>query len=152
MPSNQSRMKAKTLFITDIAVLLTFLPASISGFALHAAGHNDVHEVWHNWAVIHIFSTLVFTIAVGVHIYGHLNWYKSLFQKGLGNKSRVTIFLSLLMLATIITGNIVLFHHQGPNSHFGLWHYIIGILFTVIAIGHFLKRFKILRNGLSKKR
>ena len=145
-------MKAKALFITDMAVLLTFLPSSISGFLLHASGHNDAHEVWHNWAVIHIFSTLVFTIAVGVHIYGHLNWYKSLFQKGLGNKSRVTIFLSLLMLATIITGNIVLFRHQGPNSHFGLWHYIIGILFTVIAIGHFLKRFKILRNGLSKKR
>ena len=145
-------MKAKALFITDVAVLLTFLPASISGFLLHASGHNDVHEVWHNWAVIHIFSTLVFTIAVGVHIYGHLNWYKSLFQKELGNKSRVTIFLSLLMLATIITGNIVLFRHQGPNSHFGLWHYIIGILFTVIAIGHFMKRFKILRNGLSKKR
>ena len=145
-------MKAKALFITDMAVLLTFLPASISGFLLHASGHNDVHEVWHNWAVIHIFSSLIFTIAVGVHIYGHLNWYKSLFQKGLGNKSRVTIFLSLLMLATIITGNIVIFRHQGPNSHFGLWHYIIGILFTVIAIGHFLKRFKILRNGLSKKR
>lgn len=145
-------MKAKTLFITDIAVLLTFLPASISGFLLHASGHNGVHEVWHNWAVIHIFSTLVFTIAIGVHIYGHWNWYKSLFQKRLGNKSRVTIFLSSLMLATIITGNIVLFRHQGPNSHFGLWHYIIGILFTVIAIGHFLKRFKILTNGLSKKR
>ena len=145
-------MKAKTLFITDIAVLLTFLPASISGFILHVAGHNGIHETWHNWAVIHIFSTLVFTIAVGIHIYGHLNWYKSLFQKRLGNKSRVTIFLSLLMLATIITGNIVLFRHQGPNSHFGLWHYIIGILFTVIAIGHFLKRFKILTNGLSKKR
>ena len=91
-------------------------------------------------------------MTIGLHVYGHLNWYKSLFQKGLGNKSRVTIFLSLLMLATIITGNIVLFRHQGPNSHFGLWHYIIGILFTVIAIGHFLKRFKILRNGLSKKR
>ena len=145
-------MKAKTLFNTDIAVLLTFLPASISGFILHAAGHNGIHETWHNWAIIHIFSTLVFTIAVGIHIYGHLNWYKSLFQKRLGNKSRVTIFLSLLMLATIITGNIVLFRHQGPNSHFGLWHYIIGILFTVIAIGHFLKRFKILTNGLSKKR
>ena len=145
-------MKAKALFITDMAVLLTFLPASISGFLLHASGHNGDHEVWHNWAVTHIFSTLAFTISVGVHIYSHWNWYKTLFQKRLGNKSRVTIFLSSLMLATIITGNIVLFRHQGPNSHFGLWHYIIGILFTVIAIGHVLKRLKILINGLSKKR
>ena len=143
-------MKAKTLFITDIAVLLTFLPASISGFVLHAAGHNDVHEVWHNWAVIHIFSTLVFTIAVGVHIYGHWNWYKSLFQKGLGNKSRVTVFLSLLILATIITGNIVLFIHQDPNYGHGLWHYAIGIILTVIGLGHFLKRVHVLAKGLNK--
>ena len=143
-------MKAKTLFITDIAVLLTFLLASISGFILHAAGHNDVHEVWHNWAVTHIFSTLVFTIAIALHIYGHWNWYKNLFQNGLGNKSRVTVFLSLLMLATIITGNIVLFRHQGPNSHFGLWHYMIGIILTAIALGHFFKRIKILVKGLKQ--
>ena len=143
-------MKAKTLFITDIAVLLTFLLASISGFILHAAGHNDIHEAWHNWAVIHIFTTLVFTIAIALHIYGHWNWYKNLFQRGLGNKSRVTVFLSLLMLATIITGNIVLFRHQGPNSHFGLWHYVIGIMLTVIAVGHSLKRIKILVNGLKQ--
>lgn len=141
-------MKAKTLFITDIAVLLTFLPASISGLGLHAAGHNSSQEIWHNWAVVHIFSTLAFTIAVGVHIYGHWNWYKSLFQKGLGKKSRVTVILSVLMLATIITGNIVLFRHQGPNSHFGLWHYAIGIILTIIALGHFLKRIKTLIKGL----
>ena len=145
-------MKAKILFITDIVVLLTFLPASISGFILHAAGHNGIHETWNNWAVVHIFSTLVFSMTIGLHVYGHWNWYKTIFQKGLGNKSRVTVFLSLLMLATIITGNIVLFRHQGPNSNFGLWHYIIGILFTVIAIGHVLKRLKTLINGLSKKR
>ena len=143
-------MKAKALFITDIAILLTFLPASISGFLLHAAGHNGIHETWHNWAVTHIFSTLAFTIAVGVHIYGHWNWYKSLFQKGLGNKSRVTGILSVLMLATIITGNIVLFRHQGPNSHFGLWHYAIGIILTIIALGHFLKRVRTLIKGLKQ--
>ena len=145
-------MKARTLFITDIVVLITFLLTSASGFLYHLAGHQDSHEYWHNCAVFHIVSTLALIISIGVHIYGHWNWYKSLFQKGLGNKSRVTVFLSLLMLTTIITGILVLFRHQGPNSHFGLWHYIIGILFTAITIGHFLKRFKILRNELSKKR
>ena len=145
-------MKAKTLFITDIVVLITFLLTSASGFLYHLAGHQDSHEYWHNCAIFHIVSTLALIISVSIHVYGHWNWYKSLFQKGLGNKSRVTVFLSLLILATIITGNLVLLRHQGPNSHFGLWHYIIGILFTVIAIGHFLKRFKILRTGLNKKR
>ena len=150
MPSNQSRMKAKTLFITDIAVLLTFLPASISGFALHAAGHNDINEIWHNWAVTHIFSTLAFTISVGVHIYSHWNWYKTLFQKGLGNKSKVTLLLSILMIATVTTGLIVLFIHQDPNSGHGLWHYVIGIILTVIGLGHFFKRVHVLVKGLNK--
>ena len=141
-------MKAKTLFITDIVVLLTFLLASISGFILHAAGHNDVHEAWHNWAVIHIFTTLVFTIAIALHIYGHWNWYKNLFHKGLGNKSKVTLLLSILMIATVTTGLIVLFIHQDPNSGHGLWHYVIGIILTVIGLGHFFRRLHILVKGM----
>ena len=148
--SNQSYMKARTLFITDIVVLIAFLLTSVSGFLYHLAGHQDSHEYWHNCAIFHIVSTLALIISVSTHVYGHWNWYKSLFQKRLGNKSRVTVFLSSLMLATIITGNIVLLRHQGPNSHFGLWHYVIGIMLTVIAVGHFLKRIKILVKGLKQ--
>ena len=143
-------MKAKALFITDIVVLLTFIPASISGFGLHAAGHNSSHEIWHNWAVVHIFSTLAFTIAVGVHIYGHWNWYKGWLQKGLGKKSRVTALLSILMLVTIITGNIVFIGDQVPNTGISLWHYAIGVILTIIALGHFLKRIKILVKGIKQ--
>ena len=143
-------MKAKILFITDIAVLLTFLPGSISGFVLHAAGHNDIHEIWHNCAVFHIVSTLVLIISVSIHVYGHWNWYKSLFQKGLGNKSKVTLLLSILMIATVTTGLIVLFIHQDPNSGHGLWHYVIGIILTVIGLGHFFKRVRVLVKGLNK--
>ena len=143
-------MKAKILFITDIAVLLTFLPGSISGFILHAAEHNDIHEIWHNCAVFHIVSTLVLIISVSIHVYGHWNWYKSLFQKGLGNKSKVTVLLSILMIATVTTGLIVLFIHQDPNSGHGLWHYVIGIILTVIGLGHFFKRVHVLVKGLNK--
>lgn len=144
-------MKAKALFLTDIAVFITFVPTSVSGFVLHAAGHNGIHEIWHNWALVHIISTLAFTVAVGIHIYGHWNWYRSLFQKGLGSKSHVTVILSFLMLLAVITGNIVLFRHQGPGTGLGLWHYVIGIILTVIALGHFVKRFKILLKGLHTK-
>lgn len=143
-------MKTKTLFITDIIVLITFLLTSVSGFLFHIAGHQDSHEYWHNCAIFHIVSSLTLTISVGIHIYGHWNWYKSLFQKGLGNKSKITVLLSVLMLATIITGLIVLFIHQDPNYGHGLWHYIIGIIFTAIALCHFLKRHHILVKGLKK--
>ena len=143
-------MKARTLFITDIVVLIAFLLTSVSGFLYHLAGHQDSHEYWHNCAVFHIVSTLALIISVSIHVYGHWNWYKSLFQKGLGNKSKVTVLLSILMIATVTTGLIVLFIHQDPNSGHGLWHYVIGIILPVIGLGHFLKRIKILVKGLKQ--
>ena len=143
-------MKARTLFITDIVVLIAFLLTSVSGFLYHIAGHQDNHEYWHNCAVFHIVSTLALIISVSIHVYGHWNWYKSLFQKGLGNKSKVTVLLSILMIATVITGLIVLFIHQDPNSGHGLWHYVIGIILMVIGLGHFFKRVHVLVKGLNK--
>ena len=143
-------MKARTLFITDIVVLIAFLLTSVSGFLYHLAGHQDSHEYWHNCAVFHIVSTLALIISVSTHVYGHWNWYKSLFQKGLGNKSKVTVLLSILMIATVTTGLIVLFIHQDPNSGHGLWHYVIGIILTIIGLCHFFKRHHILVKGMKK--
>ena len=139
-------MKAKTLFRTDIALILTFIPTAVSGISLHLAGHNAAHSVWHNWAVAHSLVSLAFSITCAIHIYGHWAWYKSLFRNGLVNKSRITLLLSLLMLATILTGNIVLVRHQGPLTDFGIWHFALGIILCLIALGHLIKRIKILKN------
>ena len=145
-------MKAKRLFLTDLLLLITLIPASVTGFALHWAGHQSDHDLWHNWAVAHVLSTLLLTILVASHIYGHWGWYKSLFKGGIKNKSRVTIVLSVLMLIVVITGIIVLFRHDEPNSGLGLWHYVIGIIITVVAIGHFIKRHNIMIKGLKVNR
>ena len=143
-------MKVKTLFLTDFLALISFIPASLTGFTLHYAGHQTIHEIWHNWAMAHIFSTLLFTILITIHIYGHWGWYKAILSSGIKNKSRVTVVLTMVMLLVIITGNIVLFRHQGANTHIGLWHYILGIILTIISVGHILKRVKILFKGLRK--
>ena len=141
-------MKAKHLFITDLLLLVSLAPASTSGFLLHWAGHQDQHEVWHNWAVVHIFSTLIFTIIVGVHIYAHYRWYKSILKNGWQKKSKPTILLTLLMLLLVTTGNIILLKHQGANTDLGIKHYILGIGFTALCIGHLIKRAKRLIKGL----
>lgn len=141
-------MKIKTLFLVDLLSAISFIPASATGFVMHWAGHQYNHELWHNWALAHILSTLLFTIAIISHIYYHWGWYKSLFIVGLKNKSRVTVMLTILMLVLVFSGNIVLLRHQGPNSHFGIWHYVVGIIFFIISAGHFLKRCKILFKGL----
>ena len=145
-------MKAKTLFLTDLLLLITFVPSSATGFILHWAGHQSRHELWHNWAVAHVISTLLLTILVAIHIYGHWGWYKSLFKNGIKNKSRVTIVLSALMLVVTTTGIVVLFRHQGANTGLGLWHYVIGIIVSIVVIGHFVKRAKIMVKGLNINR
>ena len=143
-------MKAKTLFLTDLLLLITFVLSSATGFILHWAGHQSSHELWHNWAVAHVISTLLLTILVAIHIYGHWGWYKSLFKNGIKSKSRVTIVLSALMLAVVITGIIVLFHHTEPNEGLGLWHYVMGIIVSIIVIGHLIKRFNTMLKGLKR--
>ena len=142
-------MKAKTLFLTDLLLLIVFVPSSSTGFTLHWAGHQNNHELWHNWAVAHIISTLLLTILVAIHIYAHWGWYKSLFKNGIKNQSRVTILLSALMLIVAITGIVVLFRHQGANTELGLWHYILGIVTTAVVLGHYIKRHRILIKGLN---
>ena len=142
-------MKAKTLFLTDLLLLITFVPSSVTGFILHWAGHQNSHDLWHNWAVVHILSTLLFAIFVTTHIYGHWGWYRSLFKNGAKNKSRVTVVLTALMLFVVITGIIVLFRHQEVNTGLGLWHYVLGIITTAVILGHFIKRYRILIKGLN---
>ena len=143
-------MKAKTLFLTDLLLFITFVPSAATGFILHWAGHQSSHELWHNWAVAHVISTLLLTILVVIHIYGHWGWYKSLFKGNIKNKSRVTIVLSALMLVVTTTGIVVLFRHQGANTGLGLWHYVIGIIVSIIVIGHLIKRFNTMLKGLKR--
>ena len=143
-------MKAKTLFLTDLLLLITFVPSSATGFILHWAGHQNNHELWHNWAVAHVISTLLLTILVAIHIYGHWGWYKSLLKGNIKNKSRVTVALSALMLVVTTTGIVVLFRHQGANTGLGLWHYVIGIIVSIVVIGHLIKRFNTMLKGLKR--
>ncbi|MBR4846474.1 MAG: hypothetical protein IKU98_08675, partial [Bacteroidaceae bacterium] len=79
----------------------------------------------------------------------HWGWYKSLITKGLGKKSRITVGLSLIYLIASVTG-IVLLAVEGANTGVGLWHYKIGILLTLIGLGHLVKRFPILRKSIGK--
>ena len=136
------------MFLVDLLSAISFIPASATGFIMHWVGHWNNHELWHNCAVAHILSTLLFVITIILHIYYHRGWYKSLFKVGLKNKNRVTIVLTILMLVLVVSGNIVLLRHQGPNSHLGIWHYVGGIIFSIIAVGHFLKRCKMLYKAL----
>lgn len=79
------------------------------------------------------------------------NWYKGIVNKGIGQKSRVTLWLSATFTLVVLTG-IILFNVDGANSSIGLCHYNIGILMNVLSIGHIFKRIPILRKCLKKNK
>lgn len=81
------------------------------------------------------------------HVVMHKAWYRSLFRTGRGQKSPVTIVLSVVFLLLVGTGVGLLFV-EGANSGIGLWHWGIGLAVTVLSIGHIAKRWRTLRKGM----
>lgn len=140
----------KRIFVIDWILIVVSIVSAISGFALHIAGHGNSHEVWHNWAVFHVFGSLLFLVAIIFHVAVHSGWYKGIIKNGIGRRSKVTVVLSFVFLMLSVTG-IMLFSVSGANSPLGLWHYKIGITTTVIAVGHILKRLPALCKSLNKK-
>lgn len=138
----------KRIFVIDWVLVTLFVTMAISGFMMHIAGNRFTHDAWHGWAVIHSMLSVLFLIAAALHIQTHWGWYKGWFKKGLRNKSRVTAVISAVFIIVSITGVTLLVAADGANSPMGLWHYRIGILFTLLAVGHIIKRIPILRKSL----
>ncbi|WP_291556629.1 DUF4405 domain-containing protein [Bacteroides sp.] len=111
----------KRIFVIDWILIVVSIVSAISGFALHIAGHGSSHEVWHNWAVFHVFGSLLFLVAIIFHVAVHSGWYKVIIKNGIGRRSKVTVVLSFVFLMLSVTG-IMLFSVSGANSPLGLWH------------------------------
>lgn len=141
----------KKIFVIDWILLVVAALSAYSGVELHVAGHGDVHEIWHNWAVVHVITSFLFLIFGVVHVKMHWGWYKSLFVQGIGNKSRVTLLLSVVFIVVILTGVALLAFVDGANSGMGLWHYRIGLIVSAISIGHIVKCWHILKKSIESK-
>lgn len=128
-------------------MVCVFVLSAFSGIGLHIAGHHDNHEIWHNWAVGHVLTSLLFFIAVIFHVRTHWEWYKGTVKNGMGKKSKVTAVLSVIFLPVSVTGFILL-SVNGANSGMGLWHYKMGLAMIIFSIGHILKRIHLLRKSL----
>lgn len=132
----------KRTFSIERLLPLTFVASAVSGIGLHIAGHGTGHEVWHNWALAHVLSSLLWLISVAVHIWRHRRWYKAVASKGIGRKSRMTMALSVVFLIVAVTGIVLIACVDGVNSAIGLWHYRIGLLLIVFSLIHIAKRMR----------
>lgn len=128
------------LFRIERMLPLAFVASACTGIGLHVAGHGTDHDVWHNWAVAHVLTSILWTVSAGFHVRRHRHWYRAFLTKGIGGRKLITLFLSLTFLITVVTGIILLACVDGANSAVGLWHYKLGILLSVIALLHAVRR------------
>ena len=128
--------------ITDLLLIPISAASIITGFVLHSVGKNSPHEVWEVWAMAHVVSSGLFFILGFLHVWHHWGWYKSLFTKGIGKKSRVTLLLTISMMLLFVSGIVLLIAIEGPNSMMGHIHNLIGQLLTILALWHIIKRWK----------
>ncbi len=129
----------------DILAMLLVLAAIVSGFVLHK-------YVWH----IHSFSNkLVWYIhevigvsliaLITIHCIQHSFWFRN-FIRIPTKRRRVTTILLISGIIVGFTGVILMCGSRSETiSHI---HYIMGILFTFIAVGHVMKRWKMFRSLL----
>lgn len=139
----------KRIFAIDWMLLLVFILTASTGWELHVVGHGGNHELWHNWAVFHVIASILFVIATLFHVQTHWGWYKGWIKNGFGKRSRVTVIVSVLFVILSATG-LILLGVDGANSSIGLWHYKIGIVSSLLFLGHIIKRARILKRSLQK--
>lgn len=137
----------KKIFVIDRILIVVFILSAFSGIELHIARHGSNHELWNNWAIFHVLTSVLFFISVVFHTTTHGGWYKGFIRNGIGKKSKITVGLSIIFLLVSVTGFVLLFVN-GATSNTGLWHYRIGIITTALSGGHSLKRTSFLRKWL----
>ena len=130
--------------ITDLLLIPVSIASVITGFGLHVTGKGAPHKVWEQWAAAHVVATVLFLVLGIFHIWHHRAWYKSMFCKGLGKKSLVTLLLTIVFLLLYITGLVLIVAIDGPNSTTGHLHYIFGLLLTILSLWHITKRWKMM--------
>lgn len=139
----------KKIFIIDWWLLALFTVTLVSGIALHIAGHEGTTLVWHIWAALHSAVSLSFITAVALHLSTHNGWMRTVFDRRPDRRRTLVLLLGAFSAATMATGIALLFIY-GANTSVGLWHYRLGILTGIMALGHTAKRFPVLRKSIGR--
>ena len=127
----------------DILAMLLVLAAIVSGLVLHKyVWHFHFYSNKSIWC-IHEVVGLVLIALITIHCIQHSFWFRN-FKRIPTKRRRVTTILLLSGGIVGFTGVILMCGSRSETiSHI---HYIMGILFTFIAVGHVMKRWKMFRS------
>ena len=141
----------KPIFRTDIYLLLFFVLTLVTGIKVHYASHYLTHDAWHNWSLAHFSFAVLMLVTACIHIRQHWGWFKS-FTRSATLQRKITTIVTILFVLTVLSGTYLLLFVEGQYSAAGVAHFWIGIVFGVFAIGHFIRRFKVFKKGVTEKK
>lgn len=134
--------------ITDIAGMLCVVTCIITGMILH----RDVHHIYEYhrvalWAVHEAAGVLVLAM-IAVHCLQHKAWFRN-YRKIPVDKKRVSTMI--LCVAVLVGASGIVLMLGSRSEEVSVFHYILGIIFTLLALGHVIKCWKLFRmTGKSK--
>lgn len=140
--------KSRVIFTTDLLLLPVFVGCFYTGVRLHLAGHASVLAIMQSWAVAHVWASLIFLILILLHVKSHWAWYRAL-KNGCKGRKKMVLFLSIVFVFLSLSG-ASLFFFTSEDSHAGLLHYKLGLLFGVLSVMHILKRRRFFFPGRGK--
>lgn len=130
--------------ITDIILLIgligTFITTNIYEGRKGAIDNGaKVEDVVFSWSELHCIISIVFIAAIIIHIWQHWSFYKVLVTKNLYLKNKLTTLTTVLFIGTVIS---ILLYLTGFTYFTLYFHHITASIFVLIALIHFLARFK----------
>ena len=145
--------KRKLNLWTDRVLFPALVGLCGSGIGLHLFEHAGAPEIRHVWKLVHIILSLLFLVLVGLHVYGHWAWYRSLATAGCkGLRRWMVLLLAVAFLVVAVMGIVKWLF----GAHIGFYHYVGGLALGVLALLHIIRRWRQLfgrgRNSATGKR
>lgn len=141
--------KTRFIYLVDLLLVPAFLLTLVSGLGLHAAGHGAGDAARHFCAWFHVLAAAAFLLLGFFHVRSHWGWYRALRHTAFDGRKCAVLAFSVLFAATLLTGVALPVLPHGA-WHAGLLHYQIGLLCSLFGVLHVARRWKRLRQGVSR--
>lgn len=142
-------------FIVNLGLLFSGFSTVFSGLLIQFQYHIGNHGIdkysfglgYSSWSVIHKISIVILSVLSVFHISLHWKWYKTVIEKGLLNKNKQLITLTIIFVIVAITGFVpwiidLVEGNELFRKGFIELHDKIAIILSIYFILHIAKRFK----------
>lgn len=129
--------------VVDVVAMVCVIAAIVSGFVLHKEVHH-LYYIYDNcglWSVHETVGLMLVAILV-LHGMQHPQWFRNYRKIPVKRKRITTIFLCVGVIL-VVSGVVLMCGSR--SEEVSIFHYVLGVVFTLLAVGHVCKRWRIFK-------